>query len=404
MAKLSVLDPVNEGSATPFLRGILIRSLQNAGIEFDSAYAISSQIKNSFIDRESITTTELRNEVLQKLSGKFSDDIIEQYKAPTISGLISVINSSESGEQDESSSTFSAEKYNRCLYASGLTQDVATIITAELIKELSSKNITEVDSNTIGRMTCSILHKKVNAFAVQRYLTWVNFSRSSDPLHILIGGATGTGKSTIATEIAHTFGITRIQSTDTLREVMRMMVPERLVPSLHVSSFNAWQSQPRFGEEKVNGIPSTYSIFYGYLTQAEKVSVASNAIIQRAKRENVSLVLEGVHNHPEMMQGVKLGQSGIVVPLMLAVMKRKNLRRRIIGRGREASKRRSKYYIEHFDDIWAIQNFLLDESDQYDIPIIHNKEQDETLEQIMLAINYALMPCYDILEEKLFGK
>ena len=45
----------------------------------------------------------------------------------------------------------------------------------------------------------------------------------------------GTGKSTLATELAHRLGIVRTQSTDMLREVMRTMIPAHLMPALHVS-------------------------------------------------------------------------------------------------------------------------------------------------------------------------
>jgi len=36
---------------------------------------------------------------------------------------------------------------------------------------------------------------------------------------VLIGGTTGTGKSTVASEVAHRLGITRVTSTDFIREV-----------------------------------------------------------------------------------------------------------------------------------------------------------------------------------------
>ena len=36
-----------------------------------------------------------------------------------------------------------------------------------------------------------------------------------------VGGSTGTGKSTVATEVAHRLGITRVASTDFIRQTMR---------------------------------------------------------------------------------------------------------------------------------------------------------------------------------------
>ena len=37
------------------------------------------------------------------------------------------------------------------------------------------------------------------------------------PLIVLVGGATGTGKSTVTTEVAYRLGITRVTSTDFVR-------------------------------------------------------------------------------------------------------------------------------------------------------------------------------------------
>ena len=41
------------------------------------------------------------------------------------------------------------------------------------------------------------------------------------PVIVLIGGTTGTGKSTVASEVAYRLGITRVTSTDFIRETMR---------------------------------------------------------------------------------------------------------------------------------------------------------------------------------------
>ena len=57
------------------------------------------------------------------------------------------------------------------------------------------------------------------------------------PVVILIGGATGTGKSTVATELAHRLGITRVTSTDFIRQTIRAFFPPELMPVVHYSSF-----------------------------------------------------------------------------------------------------------------------------------------------------------------------
>ena len=62
------------------------------------------------------------------------------------------------------------------------------------------------------------------------------------PLLVLVGGATGTGKSTVATEVAHRLGITRVTSTDVVRQTMRAFFSAEFMPSIHYSSFEAGQA------------------------------------------------------------------------------------------------------------------------------------------------------------------
>ena len=57
------------------------------------------------------------------------------------------------------------------------------------------------------------------------------------PLIVLVGGATGTGKSTVATEVAYRLGITRVTSTDFVRQTMRAFLSHDFMPSIHYSSF-----------------------------------------------------------------------------------------------------------------------------------------------------------------------
>ena len=67
-------------------------------------------------------------------------------------------------------------------------------------------------------------------------------TRSSEldvPVILLVGGATGTGKSTVATEAAHRLGITRVTSTDFIRQTMRAFFSKEFMPSVHYSSFEA---------------------------------------------------------------------------------------------------------------------------------------------------------------------
>ena len=57
----TIVENIRENEKTPFLRGILIRSLMDAGLAFEDAYEISGKIRNSISDRKKINRATLKN-------------------------------------------------------------------------------------------------------------------------------------------------------------------------------------------------------------------------------------------------------------------------------------------------------------------------------------------------------
>ena len=162
------------------------------------------------------------------------------------------------------------------------------------------------------------------------------------------------------------------------------MIPKRLLPVLHRSSFNAWEALPP-REGPVAEEPDAL-LADGYRTQAELVSVALEAVVNRALRERVSLILEGVHVQPAFMEKIPKNTDAVVVPIMLAVLKPEKLRNRIRGRGRDVPERRAERYISHFDSVWKLQSYLLSEADRLGVPIIANDDKEKVMREIMRII------------------
>src|SRR5690606_35665445 len=161
------------------------------------------------------------------------------------------------------------------------------------------------------------------------------------PMVLLIGGTTGSGKSTIGADIAHRLGIVRAQSTDMLREVMRVMFPERLLPALHVSSYLAWQVLP----EAMLADNPEQRVETGYLAQSRDVAIGVEAVLNRASREQISVIVEGVHIYPALQRELADDSDAIVIPLMVAVLKRKRLRKQLKGRGTANQARRAERHL-----------------------------------------------------------
>ncbi|OOZ36144.1 hypothetical protein [Solemya velesiana gill symbiont] len=381
MAKLYVSDPV-DGTHVPFLRGVLTGSLSDAGLPFDQAYKLASEIRDELSDRDEISTVELRKLVVGRLEAIVGESVVSAYQVGGRSQDTIMVSDAE-GQK----SAFSRFQLQHSLESCGLTLEESTVAAGHVFRRLMDQHAKEIRSSEIGHITYDCLTNHMGEAKARRYLVWREFIHSGRPLLLLFGGTTGCGKSTIATEIAHRLGIVRTQSTDMLREVMRMMIPERLMPVIHTSSFFAWTVLPAPGDFKADpeGV-----IAEGYLSQTESLSVPCEAVIQRALRERVSLILEGVHVHPALLDKLPEENDAIVVPIMLAVLKEKQLRRRLRGRLDMAPARAAEAHLEHFDAIWRLQSFLLSEADRAGIPIIHNDSKEVTIQQCVEAIMDAL--------------
>ena len=102
------------------------------------------------------------------------------------------------------------------------------------------------------------------------------------PILVLIAGATAVGKSTTAVKLTSSRSFSRLLSTDAIREIMRV-VDDGSNEALHRSSFSKGSS----GDAIIDWQDSCKAVEAGIL-----------ATIERARREGIDLVLEGVHLEP----------------------------------------------------------------------------------------------------------
>ena len=377
MAKTLITDS-SEGTSTPFLRGILTRSLTDSGMSFDDAYQLATNIRQQIGHESNLTTQELRRLVLLELRKLKAHDVLDAFEHNAPASYVMV--RKPTGE----TAPFSRIEHRRSLISTGLSADKAAFITHLIYQQLADSQQTEVESDHLGLLTYEELKQQFSNEIANRYLVWVDYIRGQRPLILLIGGTTGSGKSTIATEVAHRLGIIRTQSTDMLREVMRMMIPERLLPALHTSSFNAWREMPAYNESTT---VTEEMMINGYLHQSELVSVPVEAVIQRALREHVSLIVEGVHIHPGLIERIRTESDAVIVPVMLAVLKQDNLKRQLQGRGVTSPERSSQsMYLSNFDRIWGLQSYLLSEADNSSMQILENDEKEKTADRVMHTI------------------
>jgi 2-phosphoglycerate kinase len=196
---------------------------------------------------------------------------------------------------------------------------------------------------------------------------------------VLVGGATGTGKSTVATEAAYRLGITRVTSTDFVRQTMRAFFSQEFMPSIHYSSFEAAAGlrEPERAEDPV---------IAGFLEQTRNVLVGVRASIERALEEGWSMVLEGVHLVPGMLPRI---EGALVVQCVLAIEDEEEHSTHFLVRdaGLDGLRPHAKY-IERLDDIRRIQEHIVGRALRHYVPVFTHtdlRKASDAVLQLVLA-------------------
>ena len=164
----------------------------------------------------------------------------------------------------------------------------------------------------------------------------------SIPRLVLIAGATGAGKTTLAKSVAHELNFSRIASTDTIREVMRATV-ERVDSALQRSSYSRGQV----------GDPAT-----DWEDSAQAVQAGIEAVVDRARQQGVDLVLEGVHLLPSRrLLSAWEDAGGAALGIVVKIEDETTHRERIEEREANTWRGPQRYRIG-FDRIRAIQRAI----------------------------------------------
>ncbi len=201
------------------------------------------------------------------------------------------------------------------------------------------------------------------------------------PLAVLIGGATGVGKTTVAHALADKLGIVHVATTDSVREILRWALQDLRDSPVHVSSFEAAVAADRpAGDDD--------PLIAGFIQQAGLVLGGVGALLRRAAVEARDTIIEGVHLVPGELQ--PLTDSGtIVVPLVVAVDDVDAHRSYLVARSREASQRPADRYLSRFGEIRRIHDELGRRAHQFGVPTVHSTDLEQTVAEAMQSIEQA---------------
>ncbi len=274
---------------------------------------------------------------------------------------------------------FSKGRMATTLFLSGVEAEHAYQLALEIEETVLDMGATEISLDDLHRIVERVLDGRDGPAGVARYRAWQAVLRRERTLIVIIGGATGTGKSTLATELAYRLGISRITSTDVVRQVMRAFFSPALMPSLHYSSFEAGAGMKMPMPDPDQGDRA----LYGFIQQAEQVAVGAAAVVERAVLEGLSTVVEGVHMVPGLVEPPP-GHDATIVNVMLAIEDEEAHQSHFVARDSASGGARAlERYLQHFGEIRRIQDYLLGRAQRMNVPVVDATDDDAALRSVL---------------------
>ena len=260
----------------------------------------------------------------------------------------------------------------RALIATGVSALRAYELALSVETDLRARGQSSIDLERLQELAVDLLGEPDGVRAIGRLRRYRELRAIDLPIVVLVGGATGTGKSTVATEVAHRLGITRVTSTDFIRQTMRAFFSFEFMPSVHYSSFEAGEALP--AAEREAGDP----LLVGFIDQTRNVLVGVQASLDRALEEGWSMVLEGVHLVPGMLTAPI--ERALVVQVVLGIEKEDHHAQHFWSRDVDSGGMRAHdKYLDRLGDIRHIQDFIVDEAQKTGVPVIQNGNIEQAI-------------------------
>jgi 2-phosphoglycerate kinase len=268
----------------------------------------------------------------------------------------------------------------RALIAAGVPADRAYQLARRLELDLAERGASSVQVERLEALAREILGPEEGERATGRLRRLADLQTLDIPIIVLIGGSTGTGKSTVAAEVAHRLGITRVASTDFIRQTMRAFFSREFMPTIHYSSFEAGEAL----DDEVTGDPA----IVGFVDQCRHVCVGVDAAIRRSLTEGWSMVLEGVHLVPGLLPSELEGALlvHVVVEIADADVHRMHFHTRDSATG---GIRAMDKYLERLDDIRRVQTYIVGRARRESVPVVENANVERTIDRVIELVMQA---------------
>jgi 2-phosphoglycerate kinase len=260
------------------------------------------------------------------------------------------------------------------LMSTGLPSERSFAIAQQIEARLVARRSAEIGVEELRAVAEEVVAAAEGEQVVARFRRWWRVRNLERPLLVLIGGVTGVGKSTVATQLAGRLGISNVIATDQVRQVVRAFFSHEFLPSVHHSSFDVSRALSALPQDRSGTIG-------GFLRQAHDIAPGLDAVVERAVSDRTPMVVEGVHLLPDV-PSAHLREQATTVRALIAVRDEARHRQHFHSRGLQTL-RAPERYLEGLERIRMVQDYLIGEAEASGIPVIEASELEGMLRQVL---------------------
>ena len=184
---------------------------------------------------------------------------------------------------------------------------------------------------------------------------------------LLIGGASGTGKTSVSLPLARHYGVDLVRADD-FQVLLEVMTTPETHPAIHY-----WRTHPNWWEEPIENTVKQLVDF------GRALSPGLTAVVKEGHLEdNVPMILEGDFILPEFVASFKDSR---VKSIFIHEPDKEQILQNFLNREGETQQHRT-------DVSYAYQGWLAEQCRKFDVLMVEARPWDSVVERILTEVDY----------------